>query len=546
MVDQTSAGEGLHSVPFLSHDGRLPFQIRIGVTGHRDINVEPAIQTCLDQTLDRIRVLCSSPYIQPIFVVISPLAEGADRLVARRILETPMGSLEAILPFPQETYVLDFTSEQSKGEFNKLLSQAREVTVIEPTQSREEAYEGAGRRLVDRCDVLIALWDGEPSRGRGSTAEIVEYSQQRNKPIFWVVTKGQPEVREIGTHGLLSQAFRQTELYNRASISQRLFDKEVAGREQALRITEERFGSQPPGIEANSKWFLPFYVRADLLASRYQSWYYFIGTSIFLIAAAAIAIIVILGLLVHQLGLFLWVELGLGLVLLLLLQTGQQNRMHDRWVSRRFLAERFRSAQFLALAGRRTQRAADFGSAYLGQSSEEWLHRAFLTVWNERPVIALNESNVPDLSNFLAEAWIEDQRTFYKRAGKRSNSRHLWLGRTIGVLFAPIVITLVLTGTNVIQNKTFDPLAWPNVLTIASVILAALGATLTGVRAQREYRRIGQRFSQLEHYMLWLKSEMIKASNLDSIRRVAAEVEEALLEENRDWFLAMRFHGFEL
>jgi hypothetical protein len=48
--------------------------------------------------------------------------------------------------------------------------------------------------VVDRCDALIAVWDGEKSRGRGGTAEIVGYAQEQGVPIAWVHTAGGPPV----------------------------------------------------------------------------------------------------------------------------------------------------------------------------------------------------------------------------------------------------------------------------------------------------------------------------------------------------------------
>ena len=48
--------------------------------------------------------------------------------------------------------------------------------------------------MVDRCDAVIALWDGEKSRGRGGTAEIVGYAQEHGVPIAWVHTADDPAV----------------------------------------------------------------------------------------------------------------------------------------------------------------------------------------------------------------------------------------------------------------------------------------------------------------------------------------------------------------
>ena len=49
--------------------------------------------------------------------------------------------------------------------------------------------------MVDRCDVLIAVWDGEPARGPGGTAEIVAYALERGRPIVHI----RPDVREAVT-----------------------------------------------------------------------------------------------------------------------------------------------------------------------------------------------------------------------------------------------------------------------------------------------------------------------------------------------------------
>ena len=39
---------------------------------------------------------------------------------------------------------------------------------------------------VDGSDVLIAVWDGEPARGRGGTAEVVAYARSLGKPVVLI------------------------------------------------------------------------------------------------------------------------------------------------------------------------------------------------------------------------------------------------------------------------------------------------------------------------------------------------------------------------
>ena len=70
----------------------IPFRIRIGVTGHRLLQdkdeLSKKIREVLDKNIldlfddDSKRLLRSSPNTPLAFNIITPLAEGADRLVA--------------------------------------------------------------------------------------------------------------------------------------------------------------------------------------------------------------------------------------------------------------------------------------------------------------------------------------------------------------------------------------------------------------------------------------------------------------------------------
>jgi len=51
----------------------------------------------------------------------------------------------------------------------------------------EEAFFAAGKAVVDACDWLIAVWDGEPARGLGGSADVVAYArnQGRRVDVIW-------------------------------------------------------------------------------------------------------------------------------------------------------------------------------------------------------------------------------------------------------------------------------------------------------------------------------------------------------------------------
>ena len=56
--------------------------------------------------------------------------------------------------------------------------------------SRTEAYEQAGRYIVEHSDVLLAVWDGLPARGRGGTAEIVAWARDSDSGLPCVDGRG--------------------------------------------------------------------------------------------------------------------------------------------------------------------------------------------------------------------------------------------------------------------------------------------------------------------------------------------------------------------
>jgi hypothetical protein len=86
-----------------------------------------------------------------------------------------------VLPLVADDYSSDFPD--TIDEFDRLLGQAARIEVCGPDQggTRESAYERAGLMIVESCDVLIALWDGGPSGGRGGTAEIVDAARRAGR-----------------------------------------------------------------------------------------------------------------------------------------------------------------------------------------------------------------------------------------------------------------------------------------------------------------------------------------------------------------------------
>jgi hypothetical protein len=158
--------------------------LRIGVTGHRVIAAPDVVAAAVDAALDRVLVEQLGDREAPLEIW-SSLADGADRLVVHRVLARPHATLVAVLPLAPDDYRTDFDASSSR-EFERLLGRATSVHVpgTGPSGTRESAYERAGHAVIDGCDVLLALWDGEPSRGRGGTAEIVDEARRRGREVI--------------------------------------------------------------------------------------------------------------------------------------------------------------------------------------------------------------------------------------------------------------------------------------------------------------------------------------------------------------------------
>ena len=154
--------------------------IRVGVTGHRSVDDEAAVADRLVATVRSIRGDAPAAEVE----IWSSLAEGADRLVAE-LVPAEAGGLVAVLPLAADDYRDDFGSDESRDQFDRLLALAHRVDIVGPDDggTRDSAYERAGRTIVDCCDVLLALWDGEPSRGRGGTAQMVDEARRLGREV---------------------------------------------------------------------------------------------------------------------------------------------------------------------------------------------------------------------------------------------------------------------------------------------------------------------------------------------------------------------------
>lgn len=106
--------------------------------------------------------------------------------MATHVIKRSEARLVVPLPLPVEDYLSDFTSEDDAQVFRDLLARADEVIQLPPASTREESYEAAGAYVLNNCDVLLTIWDGQPAQGKGGTGYVVERARQLQLPVAWV------------------------------------------------------------------------------------------------------------------------------------------------------------------------------------------------------------------------------------------------------------------------------------------------------------------------------------------------------------------------
>jgi hypothetical protein len=529
--------------------GVIPYRIRIGVTGHRILPDTAAVASRIDAVIARIRELCPATSCTPLdLAVVSPLAEGADRMVARAVLAQPGATLEVPLPLPKDDYLTDFQSDHSKQEFATLLAQARQIVTFPPAESRNEAYERVGQYVVERCDILIALWNGKDAQGQGGTGDIVTFARQQGTPLFWIQTEFPFHITEELGSGLTLPGFEPLDEFNRLWVDPASLDATVTAEKARLITAGEAAGLPLLPLQQACSWILPFYVRADFLALRYQRWFMRFGAAIFYLAAGAAAVVPA-QLLLHDIfdnefSLVAAAEVVFMLAILGILLLGRRWKLHERWISYRFLAENFRARFFVALAGVGRSRQSSGERLFIEQPSEQWLTRALDEVWVRRPTEAPTPEQVPALRRFLADAWIGDQLSYQLRSGERNERRHRRIANASLAIFGATLVAAVLHLGSGRIGLTVS--WWEGTLILLSIGLPALAGALRGIGAQREYMRNADRSRNMALHLHATKRRMERAPDLSYIRHIAEEAQLLMLGENRDWFVVMQFHDVEL
>ncbi len=506
--------------------GRIAFRLRIGVTGHRKLSHVPEsklterVREQLDQLVkrlpDQVKRFPADECTPIELTVISQLAEGADRFVVHQVLNDAanggrQATLEAVLPLHRDAYArVQGFDAASREDFNVLLRQASAIdepphTADGDSDHAAAAYEAAGRSVVARCDVLLAIWDGRQTGGRGGTAETLLEAASEGKPCIWIPAEPTERVRDNLTRGT-SGEFRDL-VARRAAVPRgrthppRELPEDVWKPLRDSSDPLQHFNSEPlpaqfgerlrnefgfPGGEED--WVAPYFLRATMLAAKNQARFNWSSRAISLLAIAA-AVMLGVHLSLSSNPLWDWAEVASLAALTAVFLVLRLRKFHRRWMSYRFLAERLRSARFLVPAGVEFQWAEAMVAVYIERHSSDWLMRAFrdfLPSERQRRRMKTRAADTDVLKRRLADEWIGKQIAYHRRRSQHHKTWYRILSITIIALFAGTVVCAVLDASAIARDVTG----------FLSVVFPVSGASLGALLTVRQHRELAERYER--------------------------------------------------
>jgi len=100
-----------------------------------------------------------------------------------------------VLVRPFADYVHDFPVGRARSRYLELRASAQEERRLPYIRRSERAYAAGMRTVVAGCDLLVAAWDGRPSRGGGSTASTVTHALRAGRQVIHLDVVGRVQTR---------------------------------------------------------------------------------------------------------------------------------------------------------------------------------------------------------------------------------------------------------------------------------------------------------------------------------------------------------------
>jgi hypothetical protein len=483
----------------MSAPSQLPLFHVLGFSGHRQVANPAGVAKAMAEVLQSLRGEAAGEWI-----VLSSVAVGGDQLFIEQARKVGF-SWHAILPLPRAEFAKDFSAAEWSG-VEALLAQAEHVRVITENGTREDAYLDCGMETVNGADVLLALWDGQPARGKGGTADVVEYALSLGKAVVII----DPQTLQVRKENF--SAFRRSDA-NLAYLNQ---------------IPEARVGWATNPFKAPDAIF-NFQQKCDFAASQGAPQFRrLIVSTVLLHVVATLVAAAGLAFGLHILALpwikFLCLASALGVAMVLRHHT----HSNHSWVRSRLAAEFCRSA--LATWG--LPRAAPLfedldlpGIRGLTRS----LHILHSRSANEQPI------GVEEFKRVYLANRIDDQLAYYARQEDRALPL---FGRLKLGFWVATILALGCTAAYAI-SETFhvETLSWveSTLFYFLPISLPVVAASLISLISINDLQRRVARYREMHAMLADSRKQVSYCQTWNSLERVVLKTERALLQEVLEW-----------
>jgi hypothetical protein len=582
---------------------RLPFVLSVGGTGHLADVLPPggleALRSRIGAVLNlvaeagldlaRRESACFAPG-PPLLRFVSPIADGADQIAAEVALDLGW-ELQAVLPFGRDEYRASLANAGARDRFDRLLDRAGRTLELPGDEHRQlEAYVMTGRATVAHCDILIAVWDGMPPRGRGGTGEVVQFAITRGTAVahlppepdapgrlLWSAfdptvltiadesTAERPIDREgvdALLYGLLMpppdpqehqflQKFARERLRKvRARIEYPLMLAAAGARRFSVRdIREKHCEAQIRDewrryraecvdahcIDAPIDLLEESYSWADRLATHFAQTYRSGHIFNFVLGGFAVCLGLSAFMAPHLKFALAALEMLITLAIILNAHIGSRDEWHRRWLDYRQLAERLRPMRSLKLLG---VAAPDPPGTATNPVPKRWIDWYASGIWRAMgcPSGSIDRGRANRLADAIAQYEVAPQVDYHERNSRQINQLDKRLASIGFTLFAATLLVSVVTLIGLAIGATFVN-DYGNWFTLVSAGFPALGTAVFGIRFQADFGGDALRSLATSNTLRNIEEELRKDISLSRAADLTEQAARIMLADLDEWRL---------
>lgn len=464
----------------------------VGFTGKRKLPYPEKVEHAISEALDLIATHTGSP-----LAAVSSAACGADTLFIEESLKRNL-PWTLLLPFNEEEFQKDFSQEEW-ARTQPLLTRAIRRVVEHDSEHRDHAFLESGLRTVDECDVVLAVWDGEPGL-TGGTGGVIDYAREIKRPLVII---------DMHTGEITTERISEMKAVHSDLTPSKLLDDDSTG------------------FEAIEK----LYRYHDGEANRHRPWAQSLGMSIIWLHQIA-TVVAIIGLLWQDPQILQeiagWTKMGI-LVIAVIISTWVAHRVNHAGIHHRMQAELLRAA--MAIWPLPDPERLFFSRQFPGFTR---LQRSLLLYRLLHPPEPRSREELK--ADYLANR-ISGQTSYYTRAAERARNGVRRWRRVANTLTLTAVVAALSVALHLVQS---DSAIYPFVK-LASLALPLASAALLASITARDLARRSVRYSQLSSNLHLAQTRLARSESMKGLESTIHQTERNLLLEVWEWFQISQF-----